>query len=255
MGFGMHLRELWRLRWGVVVATLVGLVGALWSVNEISLAPPELTPRSVETAAASTRVLVDTPRSMVLDLRQGTYDFDAMRNRALLIGNVMASRTVREHIAREVGVPADALQVTPPRTPEAPRPRAEVGQEKRATDILKSNDEYRLDIQTNATVPILDVYAQAPTARSAEELANAAVAGTRLYVDQAALSEGTGRGQRVELRQLGAAHGKVLNSGVSVQVGVLAFILFFAVSCAAVMALARIRRGWRMAASEPAAMR
>ena len=250
----MHLRELWRLRLAVVVAALVATVGALWSLNEISLFPPKLTPRSVETAAASTRVLVDSPRSMVLDLRQGTYDFDSMRNRAILIGNVMASRTVREYIAHEVGIPADALQVTPPRTPEAPRPRAEVGQERRATDILKSNDEYRLDIQANATVPILDVYAQAPTARSAEALANAAVEGTRQYVGQVAVTEHPGRAKRVEMRQLGAAHGKVLNSGVSAQVGVLAFILFFAVGCAAVMALARIRRGWRVAASEPAAM-
>jgi hypothetical protein len=250
----MHLRELWRLRLAVVVAALAAAVGALWSLNEISLFPPKLTPRSVETAAASTRVLVDSPRSMVLDLRQGTYDFDTMRNRAILIGNVMASSTVREYIAREVGVPADALQVTPPRTPEAPRPRAEVGQEKRATDILKSNDEYRLDIQANATVPILDVYSQAPTARSAEALTNAAVAGTRQYLGQAALTERTGRGQRVEMRQLGAAHGRVLNGGVSVQVGLLAFILFFAVACTAVMAVARIWRGWRVAASQPAAM-
>jgi hypothetical protein len=197
---------------------------------------------------------VDAPRSMVVDLRQGTYDFDAMRNRAILIGNVMASRTVREYIAKEVGVPPDALQVLAPRTPEAPRPRAEVGQQKRATDILKSNDEYRLDIQTNATVPILDVYTQAPTAKAAEELANAAIRGTRNYVDQVAFTEHTGKKRQVELRQLGAARGEVLNAGVSVPVAVLAFVLFFAVTCAAVMALARIRRGWQLAGSEPAAM-
>jgi hypothetical protein len=254
MAFGMHLRELWRLRLGVAVAAFVAVVGTLWSVNEISLLPPKLTPRSLETAAASTRVVVDSPRPMALDLRQGTYDFAAMRNRALLIGNIMASRAVREHIARELRVPADGLQVTAPRTPEEPRPRAEVGQEKRATDILKSNEEYRLDIQTNATVPILDIYAQAPTAKSAEQLANTAIAGTRNYVDRLPVEQRTGKRPQVALRQLGQAHGVVLNEGVSIPVALVSFVLIFAVSCAAVLALARVRRGWQTAGSEPVAM-
>jgi hypothetical protein len=252
MGFGMHLRELWRLRLGVVVAALVAVVGSLWSLYEISVLPPNLKPRSLETAAASTRVVVDTPRSMVLDLRQGTYDFASMRNRAILIGNVMASRTVREYVARKIRVPAGALQVTAPRTPEEPRPRAEAGQQKRATDILKSNEEYRLDIQTNATVPILDIHAQAPTAGSAQQLANAAIEGTREYLGQLASTQPAG--ERVELRQLGRARGTVLNQGVGLSVAFLTFILIFAVSCAAVMALARIRRGWQAAGSEPAAL-
>ena len=252
MGFGMHLRELWRLKWGVTVAAVVALVGALWSINEISLMPPKLKPRTLETATASTRVVVDTPRSMVLDLRQGTYDFTALRNRAILIGNVMASAPVREHVAKSAGIPVGALQVTAPRTPEEPRPRAETGQQKKATDILKSNDEYRLEIYTNPTVPILDIHAQGPTAEAAAKLANSTVAGTRDYLEQLAVTENTGLKRRVQLRQLGSAHGTVLNAGVGKEVAIVSFVLFFGVSCAAVMFLARVRRGWQAAAhSEP----
>jgi hypothetical protein len=155
-------------------------------------------------------------------------------------------------VAKSSGIPVGALQVTAPRTPEEPRPRAETGQQKKATDILKSNDEYRLEIYTNPTVPILDIHAQGPTAEAAAKLANSTVAGTRDYLEQLAVTENTGLKRRVQLRQLGSARGTVLNPGVGKEVAVVSFVLFFGLSCAAVMFLARVRRGWRAAAhSEP----
>ena len=111
------------MRVGLAVSLVLGLLAAVWSVNEISLLPPKLTPRSLEMATAFTQVVVDTPDSAILDLRQGTDDIQALKNRALLVGNVMGSPPVRVYIGRRAHVPAETLQVVTPRTPQAPRPR------------------------------------------------------------------------------------------------------------------------------------
>jgi len=248
MQFGRHLRELSRLRAGVIVSTALALLAAVWSVAHVSLLPPRLEPRSVEQATAYTQLVVDTPMSAIVDLRQATSDIDSLKNRAVLVGNVMASPPVRAQIAGRAGVPAHALQIVTPRTPNQPRARETADNKKAPTDLARSTEQYRLDIQVNPTVPILDVYAQAPTADAAARLANAAAAGLGDYLDDLGGSERTPDEAQVRLRQLGSARGDVLNDGVALQLAVLTFLFVFAASCAAVVVIGRMRRGWRMAA-------
>ncbi len=247
MRLGMHLRELSRLRAGVALSLLLALFAAAWSVAKISLFPPGWEPRQVEMATAHTEVVVDTPKSTILDLRQPTDDIIALKNRSLLIGNVMASPPVRAYIARRAGISADALLIVTPRTPAEPRAREAVDAKKGPTDLLRSTDQYRLDIQANPTVPILDVDAQAPSAESAGRLANAAADGLRDYVTSLASAEGTPRQLQVRVRQLGRAQGEVINEGVALEVAVLIFLLVFAASCGAVVVLSRVSQGWRVA--------
>jgi hypothetical protein len=244
----MHLRELWRLRLGLAISTLLASLAAVASVANISVFPPGLSSRSVEMSTAFTQVVVDTPNSAILDLRQGTDDIQSLKNRAVLVGTVAASPPVRAFIARRAGISPDILQIVTPRTPEEPRPRAETGQKKGPSDLLRSTDQYRLDIQTNPTVPLVDIYAQAPTARASEELANAAVDGLGDFLRELAATESTPNDVQIELRQLGRARGDVLNEGVGVQVAVLSFLAVFATCCVVAMGLARVRRGWAAAA-------
>ena len=249
MGFGTHLRELSRLRLGVAASLVLAMVAAVWSQAEISLGPPRLTPRSLEMATAYTQVVVDTPESALLDLRQGTADIEGLKNRAVLVGSLMGSPPVRAYIARRAHVPADAIQVVTPRTPDAPRAREQPGHKQGPRDLLRSTDQYRLDIQASPTVPVLDVYAQAPDATAAQELADAAVGGLGDYLRAFARAQRTPQDMQVRLRQLGRARGDVLNDGVGIQVALLTFLAVFALSCAAVIGLARIRRGWAVAAA------
>lgn len=213
-----------------------------------ALSPPGLTPRAFEMATATTHVVVDTPTSALLDLRRDTYSLEGLTNRAVLLGNVMASDPVRSRIARRADVPAEVLAVEAPLTPEQPRPRAESGKEKKTSDILKSTDQYRLSIEANPTVPVIDIYAQTPTAESAERLANAAVDELRRYIGDLATTEQTPAKEQIQLEQLGRAEGNVINGSVRWQAALLAFLLTFAVSCGTVLAFARIRAGWRVAA-------
>jgi hypothetical protein len=94
---------------------------------------------------------------------------------------------------------------------------------------------------------MLNVYAQAPSAKAAGELANAAVDGLRDYLTQVATSQGIPPGTQVRVKQLGRAHGKVINSGVNLQASGLAFLFFFAISAAAGIFISRVRRGFELA--------
>ncbi len=55
---------------------------------------------------------------------------------------------------------------------------AEDGHERHTTDIAKLNDEYRLVVTANPTVPVLRIYAVTGDKRTAAALANAAVDAT-----------------------------------------------------------------------------
>jgi len=247
MELGRHLHELWRLRIGLAVSLALGLVAALLSVAKIGVIPPRLEARAHQTAVASTRALVDTPKSSTLDLNVDVTDITAAKNRALLVSNVMASAPVREYIARRARVPAGVLQVASPVTPDWPRPLASTGNKKRTSDLLKSVDEYRLSLQSNPTVPVVIIDAQAPTAAAAAALANGAVDGMRDYLRDLGIRQDIPASQQVQLEQLGRAKGAVVNAGTNLSVAALSFMLVFAASAAAAVFIARVRRGWALA--------
>lgn len=247
MELGRHLRELSRLRFGVAACVLLATFAALSVSYKVSFVPPGIESRSLTMAAASTEVLVDTPTSVVLDLRQDTNDVEGLTNRSVLIGNVMASAPVLEYIGRRAGVAAGVIKATTPRTPNAPRPFETPDTKKKAADLLASTEQYRLNIEANPTVPVLKIYAQAPSARAAGELANAAVDGLRDYLTQVAHEQGIPVDKQVRVQQFGRARGTVINSGVGVQATVLAFVFFFAGSAAAAIFVSRVRRGFKLA--------
>jgi hypothetical protein len=247
MRFGIHLRELLSLRVGVAASVLLAAFAAVWSVANVSLLPPGLHSRALDMASAQAQVVVDTPNSAVLDMRQDTTDIEPLKNRAVLIGTLMGSAAVRADIARRAGVPVERLQIVAPRTPEQPRPIEQSGQKKGPGDLVKSTDQYRLDVQANPTVPLLTIDAQAPTAEAAQRLANASVAGLGDYLSGLASSQKTPKQMEVRLRQLGTAKGTVINHGVKLQVVLIVFSLVFALSCAATVLIARVARGWQLA--------
>src|SRR3954466_7355960 len=117
MRAGVHLRELWTVRVGVLLAAVIALFVTLPMNFDVSPTKLRFTPRSLQIGSASTRVMVDTPKSMVLDLSQGPYAIDGLTHRAVLLGNVMASLPVREYIGRRARLPAAAINMTTPTTP------------------------------------------------------------------------------------------------------------------------------------------
>ena len=244
MRLGMYLRELSRSKVGLCIALAVALLAATSVLFAIRVFPPALERRSIDVATATTHVLIDTPRSTLTDLRQNFYELRSLSQRAVILGNVMASPPVRDFIGRRVGVPGESILVTGPLTPDQPRPVASTEDAPHTSDILKRPDEYRLNIQANPTVPVLDIYAEAPDAAAAKGLATAAVNGLRDYLDLVSEQRGTPGDEQVDLQQLGPVRGSVINSGAGVTMVVVVFVIVFAVCSAAVLYIGRVRRGW-----------
>ena len=239
------MRELWDQKTGLAVALLVAVLAATSVLYKISVVPPGLESKSVGLASASTEVIVDTRRPAVVDLREDTYSFQALTNRALLLGNVMASPPVRAYIGRRAGVSADRIRVEAPVTPEQPRVVADGAHQPKTSDILRSPDEYRISIQADPTVPVLSIYAEAPDAVTAEKLADASVGGLRDYLHALAKNKKTPPKDEVKLNQLGPAKGATINSGAGPALAAAVFVLVFLAVCLLAILLSRVRRGWR----------
>jgi hypothetical protein len=244
------MRELWSHKIGLGLTLVAAILAATFVSYKVSVFPPGLESRTLGFSAASTQVVVDTRESMLTDLRQNTYSLESQTNRALLLGDVMASFPVRQHIAERAGIEPSALAVAGPVTPEEPRVIADSGHQPKTTDILKSPEEYRISIQANPTVPILNISTEAPTSEAAANLADAAVGGLRDYVDDISRETGTPGKADVYIRQLGDATGAAVNSGAKPEFVLLAFCFVFLAGCGITLYLARVRSGWDDAAPE-----
>ena len=248
MQIGALLHQLWRHKVGIAVCAAFAFSMAVYSTYKPSLAPPGLHPRALEIGAASTEVLVDSPKSKVVDIRAQTIDFQALTTRADLLSNVMASEPVRLFIARHAHIPVQSIAATASLGANLPRAAFEPDSERRASDLLRESDKYRLSLAVNPTLPVIDVNAQAPTAEGAQRLANAAVAGLRDYLTLTADQQGVADSQRVRLVQLGQARGGVVNPGVKLQIALLTFVIVFLAAAGTLRVGLKVRHGWSIAA-------
>lgn len=225
----------------VALSAFVGLVSAALATGSISLLPPKLRssePRVV--AAAATHVLVDSQSPPILHRLEEDLVIDTLVAHSELLGRVMVNPPVLKHIARHAGVAPDQIAADAPAS-FGPRALTEPLSEERASEIRSSEFPYRLEVQPRPESPIIDIYTQAPSTAEATRLANAAVLGLRDYLRGLANRQGFAQPEPLRLRQLEAAHGGVVNGGAPVALAILAFLLAFALSCAAAFGLVRLR--------------
>jgi hypothetical protein len=234
------------------VSALIALFVTLPAAFHVKLFPPALEGRPPATATATTHVLVDTPKTMLLDLRQSTYDLDGITHRAALLGNVMGSFPVRHFIAQRAGLPPDVIRVNATATPEAAL-RDPVSHDRSAAGArIGPTDAYWILISSNPTVPMLDVRAHAPTVGASERLADATVEGLRDYLSDVARTQATPGGEEVHLRQLGRARGELMPGGPHPTSVLIWLAIVLLVSCAAIVFLSRLVRAWNTARREGA---
>jgi hypothetical protein len=174
-----------------------------------------------------------------------------MTARASLIANLLSSPPVLHKIADDLGLSVDEVSGATEITEGVPLALIEPNEEKRANQILVSHDGYRLDIQANPTLPIIDVYAQAPTPAEAAELADAVAPAGNAYSDVLADSDKFPTDNRVQLRQLGAAQGAAISPTAPIEIFALTFIVVFGVAFGLLCGAAAVRRGWVRGGSPP----
>lgn len=229
----------------IAVSLLVGVIASAVSVYKVHLLPPRLQPRALEIGAASTTVLIDTPRSEVVNLSATSDDFGSLQVRADLLGNLMATDPVKAYIARLAGIAPAQIDADAPITANVPQTLIEPGSGAAATDILASADHYKLQIQADPEVPVLHIYTQAPSAAGALRLASASVQGLRDYLHQLDISQKVDPATQVRLEVLGVPQGGVVNGGVAIQIALLTFVTAFALAYCGILAASRVRMAWR----------
>jgi hypothetical protein len=228
----------------LAVSALIGVVAAVINSGVISLAPPKLDLNNLRIAAATGYVEVDPPASLPsLPFSRGNPPLDVQTfvKRAELLGRTMMTRPVLQNIAARCRVPSSGLSGLGRTTANVSVDFTQPDSEQRASDIAASLAPYRMEVQARPTVPIIDVYAQAPSVASATCLADAAPLALTDYLRGLAHTEKS-NSQLVRLRPLGPARGGVVNGGATIMVAVLTFVTFFALALVALRTVERTRR-------------
>jgi hypothetical protein len=242
MEFARTFRGLWRNRLWFAIGTVIAVAAAIVSVYQVSLFPPTLTSRTNEFATASTQILVDTPNSSFANLEE---EVDPLNYRAGVFARFLASPEAIALIAREAGLPDDAIEAQGPYEQGQPLFAIEPTAEKRSSQIIGERALYRLRFENNPNMPLISVYAQAPTDEEAHSLADAAPVALQHYVRGIQETQNTPKKRRVTLRQLGDASGGTVNAGANVQIAMLVFFVVLVLWSLLLIPARTIARGWR----------
>jgi hypothetical protein len=235
-----------------VACAVVAAFAALLSLTSVSLFPPGLKHRRLAIAAASTHVLVDLPQSVVRDRSLAGSEFDALSARAILLGKVMTSDPVRVGIAQRAGIDPDRLGIIQQRLDKVPVALNEPDNERRAEGILSSAQPFRLLVQPDDALPVLNIYTQAPDPQQAQRLADAVAPALADYLRSLALKAGTNPADQVHLKQLGEARAGTVNGGAAAMIAGLTFLVTFGILYGLLAIAAHARRRHDAPAPAPA---
>jgi hypothetical protein len=244
MELARTLKTLWTRRRLVALGALVAALAALLSVYRFGLFPPSVESRTNVFATSSTQLLVDAPDSAFADLAN---DLTPLETRASVFARFLATPAAIELIARDANLPADAIEAQGPYDINLPVIQQEPTAEQRSSQIIGEGALYRLRFENNPVLPIVAVFAQAPTEDEAAALANAVPRALRTYVGQIQARQDTPEERRVVIRKLGDAKGGVVNQGANVQIAALVFFVVFGAWCMLLVPAQTIARGWRRA--------
>ncbi len=174
--------ELWRRRIVVGIALIVSVfLGLMVAFKVTPGLPPKLTPRAHEIGLASTRVLINTPNSIVADLNPAGGD--SLATHAQLLGNLLSSDRVHDAIAKSAGLAPTELTISPLavggviQTPLAVTAPAPVG----ASSV---------SVNADPLLPLINIKATAPTPTQAAALANGSVRVLQSYIQTVAADRG-----------------------------------------------------------------
>lgn len=244
MAFVEIARELWQRKLLVGLVFALALIASIYSAYRISLFPPGFESRSLSVSAASSQILIDSPRStLVTGAEAGTLD--GLATRAKIYGQYLSSLEARQEIAERVGVPPQSISSFGPFSPASGgETYASQPSDERAEELLQEGAQNRLVFTAQEGVPILTVSAQAPTADQAIALASASFETLKDYVSKLR-TDGKPVREGVIVRQLGAPEGGTLGGSNNMILMVLAFLLVCGLGCAAILVVPSFVARWR----------
>ncbi len=237
MQFFAILNELWRRRIAVGIALLVSITVGMSVAYQIKPGlPPTFKSRQHFVGVASARVLVNTPSSIVADLNPNGGG--SLATHAQLLGNLLSSDQVRSAVAKSAGIPLASLVVEPLSV-------GGVVQTPLATTTPMPVGAATLSVNADPLLPLITINAQAPDARRAAALANAAVSALQSYIESVGAAQNIPTSHRPVVTSLGPAQGVNSAQGPSAIYGVLAMIVLFGLSCYLILVVTGARRRLR----------
>jgi capsular polysaccharide biosynthesis protein len=239
MELAQILRTLGRRKLALTVVLLIATAAALATGYKVGLNPPKLESRAVPSGQATTQILVDSPQSAIADLKQDTAP---LVTRATVFAQFMTSSTIRDRISAATGIPADQITAEGPFSGPGADQNTVTPSEARGSQVRAQTHPYRLTFVAQEQIPLVSVYASAPTAELAAKLANGVYAAVKGYVDEIAAADSTNPEHRVTVRQLGTAGASTVHTGGSKAVMVLAFLAIMIIGCLFIILLAAARR-------------
>jgi len=244
MELARTLKILWNRRRLVALGAAIAVFAAFLSVYRVGLFPPSVESRTNVFATATTQLLVDTPDSAFADVAN---DLTPLETRASVFARFLASPAALVLIARDAKLPVEAIEAQGPYDINLPVIQQEPTAGQRSSQIIGEGALYRLRFENNPVLPIVAVFAQAPTQDEAMALANSAPRALRTYVREIQARQDTPSERRVVIRKLGSATGGVVNEGANIQIATLVFFLVFGAWCILLIPAQTIARGWREA--------
>ena len=235
--------ELGRRRLLVGVVLLLAIAAGVLVTNKVSLFPPGLESRQETVGIASTRVLVDTPGSQVVEVNpKGSETLGA---RASLIASLMVEGEIKAEIAKRAGLDNRDLLAVTESTVEAAGAAPEGT---RAARVSSANADYvlttRVLINTDgAQLPIVEVEAEAPDTQAAARLADAAVTGLSGALDRKAVEENIDSAKRLNVSPLGAPRVEEATRGPGGPLALAAALATFLAGCGAILLVASTSGG------------
>jgi hypothetical protein len=230
------LRTLWCHRVAVCLVAVVAIVIGWMAAYHPSF-PPER--RAYSVGMASTGILIDTPKSQVVEV--DPEGAETLAARANVLSNLMVDGEIKSVIARRAGLRPEQIIATTATAAAANPPPLHAGSHVLTTSLAITSDM--------SEIPIIRVEAQAPDVRQAIALANASVAAVSEYVDSKAVAETISDARRLRVRPLGTAQGHTAMRGPSRVLALAAALLVLVVGCGLILVTSALVRTWRTAAA------
>ena len=225
------LIRLWNLRLWVALGLLIAVAGGYGAMKAF---------HKEVYAAASTQLLVGSRDAAISDSATQTGALNGDAALSQVYAQLLTSDKVLTWVGQAAGIPQNLIEAIGPLqvdgAPQAIRLPTSVPGEPKPTGTPK----YILNLTQNPALPVIDVYAEAPTTKQAIALANSAGAGLSAFLAHQAASGAVAPGNRVSVTQLGPATGGMVDPGAGKSIGVIAFAVIFAVWCGLLLWVTRV---------------
>jgi hypothetical protein len=251
------------LRHKAVLGVITALAVLAAILTAFKVGPGGIERRSTSVGAATSQILVDSKESTLVK-GAASDQLAALGTRASVYAQYLSSREAVGKIAKEMKINPLLITASGPFSEGTGiRDYGEQGAESRATALVDESKGYRLVFAAQEDVPIITVYATAPTVQGSLDLAHSSYKVLTEYLGElkheAAVAEKNNPEPKpvvsstgplindIVVRQLGQPEGGLVGGSADLMLMVLAFVGVFGIGCLVFALVTGFVRHWRLA--------